>query len=378
MITGKVLAVLEQAACMYDDTPRASAWLANHRRRFEEPLRIAVTGKPKVGRSTLITALDTGFEGPPAEADAVLYLMGHAREDDLRLLWTLREPVIPMPVIAVLSRADEIGGGRVDAMSSAKLIARRYRADTEVGAVCQNVIAVAGLLACAGRTLSDQEYGVLAEFARLPRAELDELVLSADRFVNPDGGGDAVLRQAILDRFGLFGVRLATTLIRRGCANPSRLAAELVQRSGLNELREAISRQFTERAPVLKARTALIAVDTVLRNEPRSEARTLQAEVERILVTAQDFRELELLAALTAGRVKLPAELVYEAERLLGRHGTSPAQRLGVDSDELATALAILQRWQRHAVNPGFHRGQAEAARTVVHSCEGIIAQLIG
>lgn len=59
---------------------------------------------------------------------------------------------------------------------------------------------------------------------------------------------------------------MCTTLVRRGCGDPTRLAAELVQRSGLTDLL-AIQRHFTERSAVLKARSTLLAVETVLRAE---------------------------------------------------------------------------------------------------------------
>jgi hypothetical protein len=129
---------------------------------------------------------------------------------------------------------------------------------------------------------------------------------------------------------------------------------------------------------VLKARSALLAVETVLRAEPRPDSRGLAAEVERIQVTTQDFRELRLLAALQTGRVELPNEIAAEAEQLLGRAGTSAASRLGVhDGDgQLQRALSVLDRWQAYATNPVWRRAQTDAAKTVVRTCEGIIDTL--
>ena len=376
LIAGDVRAVLDWALRLYRTSPKATGWLTHQRQLFDEPLRVGVAGRPKSGKSTLLDALDEDnfVEGRTTDVDAVLYLTGPVRNED-RV--ALQGNPIPVNTIMVLSRADELGGGRVDAMTSAKLIARRYRADPELGELCQDVVAVNGLLAVAGRTLSDDEFDTLAALAALPREDLDGLLLSADRFVDP-AVEDVVTRQALLERLGLFGVRLCTTLVRRGFGDPSRLATELVQRSGLNELRLAVQRQFTERAPVLKARSALVAVETVLRAEPRPEARGLQAEVERLQVTTQDFRELRLLSALQGGRVELPGEISAEAERLLGRSGTDPLARLGVEDDEepLSVALTVLDRWQRYATNPVFRRAQVDAARTVVRTCEGIIDQL--
>ena len=382
MITQEVLtedarSMLEWALRLYRGSGKAMNFLTQQRQLFDEPLRVGVTGRSKAGKSTLLDALDENdfVEGHTSDVDAVLHLTGPVRAEDRQ---ALQGNPLPVNTIVVLSRADEIGGGRVDAMTSAKMIARRLRADPELGELCQDVVAVAGLLAVAGRTLTDAEFDALAALAALPREQLDELLLSTDRFLNPSLE-DVVLRQGLLERLGLFGVRLCTTLIRRGYGDPGRLATELVQRSGLNDLRLAIQRHFTERAPVLKARSALVAVETVLRAEPRPDSRGLAAEVERIQVTTQDFRELRLLAALQTGRVELPGDIGAEAELLLGRAGTRPASRLGVvedDDDLLQLALLVLDRWQHYAANPVFRRAQTDAARTVVRTCEGIIDTL--
>jgi hypothetical protein len=376
LLTQDARAMLEWAQRLYRGSAKATHFLTQQRQLFEEPLRVGVTGRPKAGKSTLLDALDEDdfIEGHTSDVDAVLHLTGPVRAEDRS---ALQGNPIPVNTIVVLARADELGGGRVDAMTSAKMIARRLRAEPELGQLCQDVVAVAGLLAVAGRTLTDAEFDALVALAALPREELDELLLSTDRFMNP-ALEDVVLRQGLLERFGLFGIRLCTTLVRRGYGDPSRLAAELVQRSGLNDLRLAIQRHFTERAPVLKARSALVAVETVLRAEPRPDARGLLAEVERIQVTTQDFAELRLLAALQTGRVDLPSEIAAEAERLLGRAGTSPAARLGVEDSDglLKLALGVLDRWQAYAGNPVWRRAQTAAAKTVVRTCEGIIDTL--
>ncbi|EWM12618.1 hypothetical protein [Kutzneria sp. 744] len=376
LLTEDTRAMLEWALRLYRGSAKATNFLTQQRQLFEEPLRVGVTGRPKAGKSTLLDALDEDdfIEGHTSDVDAVLHLTGPVRAEDRS---ALQGNPIPVNTIVVLARADELGGGRVDAMSSAKMIARRLRAEPELGQLCQDVVAVAGLLAVAGRTLTDAEFDALVALAALPREELDELLLSTDRFMNP-ALEDVVLRQGLLECLGLFGIRLCTTLVRRGYGDPSRLAAELVQRSGLNDLRLSIRRHFTERAPVLKARSALVAVETVLRAEPRPEARGLHAEVERIQVTTQDFRELRLLAALQTGRIELPSEIATEAEQLLGLSGTSPANRLGSDdgADLLHIAMAVLDRWQAYASNPVWRRAQTTAAKTVVHTCEAIIDTL--
>jgi hypothetical protein len=321
------------------------------------------------------------------DADAVLYLMRNPHSTDVRFLQSIQDHPIaretPVNCVVVLSRADEVGGGRIDALTSAKRIARRYRTDAGLRGLCQNVIAVSGLLAHAGRTLTTAELTSLQALAAVPRRELESCLVSADRFVG-DGVPvplDGRTRTALLDRFGLFGVRLVTTLVRQGFDDHEALSAELVARSGLQELRESIQQCFTDRHDVLKARSAVLALEVVLRMEPRPAARPLVAALEQLVASAHEFRELRLLAALHGGRTELPDPLASEARRLVGGVGTALAARLGFDREpngnELHGAVSeALRRWQEQAENHALGTGQRHAARVVVRSCEGMVAQL--
>jgi hypothetical protein len=482
-----VRVLLRRTIDAYRDSPQAVGWLQYNLNRFEEPLRVAIAGKVKAGKSTLLNALvgeeiaptDAGectrivtwyldaqipkvtmfprdtpprqltisrasgalkfdlqgtrvedvdklevqwpsqslrthtlidtpgiaslssdtsaragaFLTPddsPSQADAVIYLMRHLHATDVRFLESFFDQGVakatPINTIGVLSRADEIGVGRLDALSSARRIARRYRADEKIRGLCQTVVAVAGLLAQTGRTMRQDEFAALTALAGLPRADLDGMLLSVDRFSRtdlPDGaaGPDSDARARLMERFGLFGVRLSTTLIRQGVTDPNAIASELVKRSGLDELRSVLTTQFSERRDLLKARSALLAVDLVLTREPRPAAAPLVAEVERILAGAHEFAELRLLSTLRSGAIRMPTEALQEAERLLGGDGGSAAARLGLEPDagpdELwSAALDAVARWQRRAESPMSGRAVSDMARLVVRSCEGILAGL--
>jgi len=321
------------------------------------------------------------------DADAVLYLMRQLHSTDVGFLQSLQDHPIaretPVNSIVVLSRADEVGGGRIDALTSAKVLARRYRKDVALSGVSQNAIAVSGLLAHAGRTLTSEELSSLQVLAAAARRELEIAMVSADRFV-----GDVVplrldarTRTALLDRFGMFGIRLVTTLIRQGFASVEALSQELVARSGLDDLRASIRQCFTDRHEVLKARSALLALEVVLRMEPRPAARRLVTSLESLVVSAHEFRELRLLAALDGGRTALPDPLLDEARRLVGGIGTDLPARLGFSNDasghELHDAVSdAIRRWQEQAQNHALGNGQRHAARVVVRSCEGMAARL--
>ncbi|WP_199429871.1 hypothetical protein [Qaidamihabitans albus] len=407
--------LLGRALEAYADSPQATAWLRRHLARFHDPVRLAVVGPRRSGKSTMIDAIagerlttpgtsspemtwyhvpqsrsqpelmliDTPavdgeteprvVEGICMEADAVLYLMRQPHDDDLAFLRAVQDhPVAraaPVNSLAVLSRADELGGGRVDALISARQIARRHRRDAGLSGLCQDLLPVAGLVASAARTLREEEFAALGALAAQPKRELEPLLLSADRFA---AAGE---RAELLSRFGLFGIRLATTLIRQGASGQPALAAQLLQRSGMAELRDAIAQYFTDRRDVLKARSALIGLEVVLRMEPRPAAAGLVAELERTLAGAHDFRELRLLAALRTGRARLPEELSEEAFRLVGGHGTGATERLGMQAPEphlRQEAISVLRRWQEYAENPLLGAAERRAAAVVIRSCEAL------
>ena len=323
-------------------------------------------------------------------ADAVLYLMRHLHGTDVSFLETFHDQEYSQPTpinaVAVLSRADEVGVGRLDAMDSAERIAARYRADPKVRRLCQTVVPVAGLLAQSGGTLRESEYRTLELLRQSPAEEVADLLLSADRFVHgtTTSGVPPMEREQLLDRFGLFGIRLALSLLASGTVrNSTELSDGLVARSGLTELQAVLRSQFASRAEVLKARSALLGVQGLLRASPPTGAAAdaLAAEVERVVAGAHELAEIRLLNALRAGAVDVTAEEAAAMERVLGAAGSSPAARLGLpegsSTEDLQRTLSEeLTRWQRRAENPLSSRDVADAARDIVRTLSGIYVDL--
>jgi hypothetical protein len=321
----------------------------------------------------------------PTAADAVLYLMRHLHATDVRFLESFHDREVasatPINAIGVLSRADEIGVGRPDAMATAERIADRYRREPAVRRLCQTVVPVAGLLAETGATLREEEFRAVTRIASLPDPDREPLLLSVDRFRDREASGlpSRAEREGLLLRFGLFGLRLSIQLVREGAiSDSSGLAAALLARSGLEPLRQILLSQFADRADALKARSAILAIQSILAGRA-GESSELTAQVERILSGAHELAEIRLLAVLRAGAVPFRPEEAEDAERLLGIAGTSPAARLGLpaeaDAGTIATAArTTLARWQDRAINPMSTRVITEAARILARTCEGILA----
>ncbi len=166
---------------------------------------------------TTASLLDAGVDSP-AEADAVVYLMRHLHHGDARFLEAFMDHSIahasPVNAVVVLSRADEIGAARPDALESAVAIAGRYAADPRVRELASGVLPVAGLLAETGATLRQEQYDWLRALAKLDEADRDHLLTSVERFRDAERNplGEEI-REDLLARFGLFGIRLAVRLI---------------------------------------------------------------------------------------------------------------------------------------------------------------------
>jgi hypothetical protein len=175
-------------------------------------------------------------------------------------------------------------------------------------------------------------------------------------------------------------LRLAVTLVRSGARSRAELGAQLIRQSGLTELQASVSDLFTARRDALKARTALIALDHLLRVEGRPQAAHLVAELDRLVAGAHEFRELRLLAALRTGRVTLPAELAVEARRLAGGEGTAHAERLGLPAESRPEELWPVAedaagRWHQQTRAAGSAAGR-RAAEVVLRSCTAILDDL--
>ena len=327
----------------------------------------------------------------PQTADAVLYLLRHAHASDIRFLEDFHDDELgrgtPVNAVGVLSRADEIGSCRLDALDIATRVAGRYQQDQRIRRLCPLVIPVSGLLGQAGTTLREEEYRALSRIAALPEAVMADLLLTADRLIADQGRSPTadltpLERRHLIDRLGLFGVRFSVMLIRTGAVrSATELAIRLAGSSGLDELRDVLLHQFSERSQLLRARSALASVRAVIRRGGCREPDLLDVTAEEIASSAHEFREIRLLNDLRSGVLTVQPQRWDEMERLLGGSGHSSAARLGLrenatEADLHTTALQVLDSWQVVANSPLSGRPVQLAARVVIRTVEGILAGL--
>ena len=331
-----------------------------------------------------------GGSGQEAEADAVLYLLKHLHSADLDLLSAFHDEEVshpnPVNAIGILSRADEIGAGRLDAMESASRVAERISSVPTIRRLVSSVLPVCGLLAETAATLRDDEYELLARIAALPHDQRGPALLSVERFRalnNVDGLG-ADERERLLARFAIFGLRSSIAAIAGGAAtSPSDLAHLLHRLSGIAAVRQLLDSVFAERGDVLKARSALVGLGAALERVPEAEATPeLFRQLEQLVASAHEIAELRALSSMRLGLLDEDEHLLVEAERLVGGNGHAPERRLAMldastNQQMLDEANERLAAWQRRAEHPLSSKDLVSLCRVVVRSCEGLISSLL-
>jgi replication fork clamp-binding protein CrfC len=323
-------------------------------------------------------------DGVP-RVDAVVFLLRTLNAADIALLKQIGELVGgsagALGVIGVASRADEIGAGRIDAMMSAKDVASRFTTEMYKTGICQAVVPVSGLLALTARTLRQSEFVALEKLAGVDVAELSKAMLSVDRFVREDSSlpVDAATRAALLDRFGMFGIRISIAVLRAGIGDSVALADELLDRSGLIALRDVIDQQFAQRSDLLKAHTALLSLRRFVELNPIFATPHIVADIDPLLADTHAFEELRLLSQLRSRQTTLNDDEMASLRRLIGGSGTDAASRLGLQPDEPhdgpRAAFAAAQRWRRRADHPLNDPFTTRACRAAVRSAEGLVAE---
>jgi hypothetical protein len=318
----------------------------------------------------------------PGDADAVIYLLRHAHRADVQFLDAFMDRSVtaasPVNAVAVLSRADEIGAGRLDAMESATRIAARCRQTPELAGLCAAVVPMAGLLAETGLTLREDEAAALRELVATDPSTLERMLLSADHFCEVGASVLTVeLRRDLLARLGMYGLRCCVEDVRTGLTpTAAAIGPRLVERSGLPELRSLLTSHFGPRAKVLQARTALVSLRAVARSL-RTSAPSLAAEVERRLEQIESgtvaFSVVRAAHLVATGAVALPDEAQGDLDRLLvggdaaallGRPAATPADELR------AGLLGAIGRWRALASDPLADPATTEVAAVAARAFE--------
>jgi hypothetical protein len=312
-------------------------------------------------RTSIRTRELLGIDGErTSEADVVFYCLRHLHKSDAEYLGAFMDHSVAgssaSNAIAILTRADEVGAARPDAMDSAARIAARYAADPRVAAMSGAVVAIAGLLAETGRTLTEAEAATIRDLATQADAELGEQLISADRFVAVAGPVPAEQRVQLLDRLGIYGIRIAVTEARRVAAGGGRVSAtelggHLVAQSGMAGLDRAAWALLDPQVDALKARSALQALRSIAHRVAEGDAALADHQLgrlEQLEAGATDLLAQRLRFLLTSGELQLGEEDRVRAMRLLHVDQVVDEATTPDDPDARASAAAAIAELVAH------------------------------
>lgn len=336
------------------------------------------SNSPGVSARTL--ALLTPEEGT-CETEAIVYLMRTPHRADLALLRRLHEHADTgrgaLGILGVLSRADEIDGGRGSFLDAARARSAYLRSAPELSSLHRDFLAVSGLLALRGRTLRQREFSAFEQLAALPDEQLEAALASPGRLVSAAVLTPPADREHLLGAFGMAGIRAAISLIRAGARDAPTLAAALVQHSGLPQLHHALRTRFGDRTRQLKAHSALRSLRAVLLRQRSPHPTRLLRAAERLLADTHPFTELRILVGLAA--LPVPEPIREALEHVLGGCGTAATARLDLPPDATPTqirtaALRSIRFWREQLRDPLLEREVRHSYHAAIRSCEGIIA----
>ncbi len=271
-------------------------------------------------------------QGRVPVADAVLYLLRHTHSADLRFLESFHDDEVaegtPVNTVGVLSRADEIGSrtpGR-DGGGGAGGPALRDR-----------LPAAPALPGRGPRQRPARPRGGHAPRGRVRRAGRGGAgTEGADRRPAPDGRpvrdraraawSRSTERARLLDRLGLFGVRLAVELVRSGAVD--HLVRAVVPARRRERPRSACARSCCSSS------TREPGSSRPGRRSPRcarsssggdcGDGPALLRRLEQITAGAHEFEEVRILLELRSGELSLTADQARELDLLMGGSGHDP------------------------------------------------------
>ena len=323
-------------------------------------------------------------------ADAVLWLFTRSLAgSEQELVGEFTGPALgnasPINAIGVLTRTDLYWGDVDDPMQTGRQICSRLHDEPGVKRRFYALRPASGLIGAGAQTLGPEDLAAIGGLASLGDERLRDLLRNAKRFVQrkdediPVAPGE---RKQLFDRLGAYGILLATRIARDGGQDPNRLTAELLQRSGIGELRELVISHFGRRAYLIKLTTALRRVRVacfVERRAADASDRAAVDDVARAFEALQEqehgFAELDALRAYYAGRLSFGESDAGELLRIVGEDGTSIYARLGLDAggtpEQLAaTAEERLRYWRARSNDFGMDRKTLRAARVMARSYE--------
>lgn len=270
------------------------------------------------------------------EADAIIYVTTHrARGDDAGVLASFRSQsggaqASAMNAVAVLNKADMVGGAGSDPLATAREIAEASARDLRP--LVTATLPIAALWAeTALASLTDADAHELRRLAALDAEARQSLLRSVAAFGRAEVDVPPPARERLLELLGLAGVDFCLRWIDEGAESAAALSERLERASGIGALRSQLAEVFARRADALKAD---MGVGSLLRLSYSPEASRPQAmtelrdELDDVRLDPEMHALNEAWAVRAAPEAELPPELLEDLQTVC--LGESVESRLGL------------------------------------------------
>jgi len=273
------------------------------------------------------------------------------------------------PGLSAINCALALTGGGTAAGGVEEAIAA---ADAALGRTVAAAVAIDALIAAVATTgvPVGEDVALIGELAT-SGADRDALLTSAEAFAAEATAIAVAERAALLDRYGLAGLRWALELADAGELTGIGLRRRLREVSGLPEL-EAVIDGFHQRSDALKADRALERLEELAYEHPELALLGDQVEALRLAPEMHLIGLIRAYQRIVTDGVEAPEELLDDLQRLIV--GRTRAERFGIDdertSDVRAAALAGFRAWKMFENAGNASPAGRRVARLVARSYE--------
>ncbi len=228
--------------------PRVAEQVAAAASTWRRPVRIQVTGRAGAGKSTLLQALalisaeettpvdEPGRPDPVLDADLLVYVLSSALQPGDRAVLSR----LPRDrTVVVLNKADAVGSRWGDAVAAVDQCAY------EIGMATLPVVSELAVRTRSG-TPSQED---LTTLRRHTTTTDPSFTLTAELFCSADFGPDTADREAVIARWGLFGVSTALAALQRDPdLGPQTIRQILHAVSGIDAVHTLLHRRYERSA----------------------------------------------------------------------------------------------------------------------------------
>jgi GTPase SAR1 family protein len=319
--------------------------------------------------------------GPHADTDQVLAHFQHGNEAELT-------EVSPLTAVGVLTQIERhwnpgedlmTPGGRLRVFDQAQHTVADLMRDSRVRKLFYEVQPIASKIGAAAGTCTDEDLADLVALTGLPGLTAAALAASlADARRWP---GDPIFagvtpdrRKSLYGKFTAPGIMLACHLITEGATTREGLCQQLIDHSGLANLRTLLVAHFGERADLIKLLRLIERVREIegehrplLASRPLASFDRATRAITTLRQTETAFGEIEALRAFYDDRLTFGPAEIKEMRVVFGEDPEAPtiAQRLslpGASPRQLAAyARARSDHWRSEADLGPYHGDTREA-----------------